>query len=368
MIKEKLTVINPKEQNRELQLCVGDLLDSSSDNDADFIVISAFPNDYSKTPGSIIDALCKKGIDVAELSKNRDTAFDPKDLCCWISKPFTLGSKSRRLICFEVSNMKNDAQNQIEHIFICLKIFCNLIGYKNKELKISIPMICTGSGKADLNNIFYSLFYESVSLMSLNDYNFSQVKLVCYSDTQYLEIYNDFIKYKNNYIGYNNKRCSINSTSFPMLTDGQIYGINDYTGSAYLEINSTMRSDEINKENYKSLMPEIVAIKSGLENLPFDPRETYRGESDREYNQNPIFLKSFTSSSKNPCKAFNGGVIINIDGKTCKDVQKLSKFPSEEEYLYGPTYMLRTINPQPEIPNNKYCYKELIYDKNFKLS
>ena len=84
---------------RRLDLCIGDVTESAES--VDLLCISAFPNDYTPTPHSVIGALDARGISVQRLA--RDKAHDWRGIWhCWISKPLSeTRSPARRIVCFE---------------------------------------------------------------------------------------------------------------------------------------------------------------------------------------------------------------------------------------------------------------------------
>ena len=90
-------------QNREIQLLLGDLTDFPGEHAVDVLVVSAFPNDYSPTPHSLIGALSRRGLSVAKLSNAKE--FDLRQhFSCWLSSeisPRIPGLEFRRVLCFE---------------------------------------------------------------------------------------------------------------------------------------------------------------------------------------------------------------------------------------------------------------------------
>jgi len=55
-----------------IELSQGDLTDLSSRQRADLLLVSAFPDDYEPTPGSLIGALHGKGLSVKKLARHKD--------------------------------------------------------------------------------------------------------------------------------------------------------------------------------------------------------------------------------------------------------------------------------------------------------
>jgi hypothetical protein len=80
----------------QLQLCVGDI--THTDAPVDLLCLSAFPNDYTPTPTSVVGALARRGISVGTLAAQREgrNLFNRH---CWISP--RIDHDIRRLLCFE---------------------------------------------------------------------------------------------------------------------------------------------------------------------------------------------------------------------------------------------------------------------------
>lgn len=80
----------------------GDLTDVSARDAFDVLVVSAFPDHYVPTYGTLIGALDKKGLSMSRLARTKEldlrTAFS-----CWLSPelPPRDGLRFRRILCFE---------------------------------------------------------------------------------------------------------------------------------------------------------------------------------------------------------------------------------------------------------------------------
>ena len=61
--------------NRKVQLLLGDLTDFPAEHAVDVLVVSAFPNDYSPTPRSLIGALSRRELSVAALSMRKSSIY-----------------------------------------------------------------------------------------------------------------------------------------------------------------------------------------------------------------------------------------------------------------------------------------------------
>jgi len=95
-IIERFSIRSLYNHERFLEICIGDVTDSSSP--VDILCVSAFPNDYAPLPRTVIGALDAKGISVAQLAL--DKALDMRSTWhCWVSKE--QDREIRRILCFE---------------------------------------------------------------------------------------------------------------------------------------------------------------------------------------------------------------------------------------------------------------------------
>lgn len=102
---ERLETITVRDgsKDRTIELAAGDLMDLAPPDRVDVLIISAFPDDYTPTPGSLIGALAARGISVGELARDKAVDLHPTS-SCWMSheilaKPGGLALK--RILCFE---------------------------------------------------------------------------------------------------------------------------------------------------------------------------------------------------------------------------------------------------------------------------
>jgi hypothetical protein len=85
---------------RKIELLQGDLTEIPTQHAVDVLVVSAFPNDYTPTPGSLIGALAVKGIPVAQLARFKEVDLR-RESSCWLSQPTALGDRLVRILCIE---------------------------------------------------------------------------------------------------------------------------------------------------------------------------------------------------------------------------------------------------------------------------
>lgn len=90
-------------QHKRVELHQGDLTDLAATEAFDLLVVSAFPDDYIPTSGSLIGALHRKGLSVELLAHDKEIDLRA-NFSCWLSKEFTphnSGLQFRRILCFE---------------------------------------------------------------------------------------------------------------------------------------------------------------------------------------------------------------------------------------------------------------------------
>ena len=90
---------------RRIGLYHGDLTKQSPEHAVDILIVSAFPDDYTPTHGSLIGALDQGGLSISALSMNK--AFDLRSTSgFWLSQPLRGQNGSLnigRVLCFEPS-------------------------------------------------------------------------------------------------------------------------------------------------------------------------------------------------------------------------------------------------------------------------
>ena len=130
------------EKLRKIELCKGDLTDLGPGDDLDILVVSAFPDSYDPTPASLIGALDRKGVSVAELAKTK--RFDLRStFSCWLSPDLSgaaQGIRFKRILCFEPV-VRGNPPEVVGDIFRCLAPF--LLG-EYPEATVAMPVVASG--------------------------------------------------------------------------------------------------------------------------------------------------------------------------------------------------------------------------------
>jgi hypothetical protein len=151
------SIIDHYGQKNWLEICVGDILDCES-MEVDVLVLSAFPDDYAKTEGSVIGKLSEIGVDVERLARCKERDMR-KTWSCWVSREIRGASQPvRRIVCFENafdrrggSWAPNVAQNPAElvgDVFRSLREFL-LSDPQRKANIVRVPLLATGDQKHD---------------------------------------------------------------------------------------------------------------------------------------------------------------------------------------------------------------------------
>lgn len=163
--------------DRRIELYQGDLTDVSTQDAFDLLVVSAFPDDYVPTYGSLIGALGEKGLSVARLARAKEV--DLRDnFSCWLSAelPPRDGLSFRRLLCFEPL-VRGRPPEVVGDIFRALVP----ILAEHEEIKtIALPMVAAGDQGYSADEILIPLL--DAGLHSLEQgLPLERIKIVAYS-------------------------------------------------------------------------------------------------------------------------------------------------------------------------------------------
>jgi hypothetical protein len=127
---------------RKIELCQGDLTELQPSEHVDILVVSAFPDSYDPTPTSLIGALHRKGVSVAQLAKVKRldlrSAFS-----CWLSADLIdvpEGIRFKRILCFEPAT-RGKPPEVVGDIFRCLAPL--LLG-EYPEATVAMPIVASG--------------------------------------------------------------------------------------------------------------------------------------------------------------------------------------------------------------------------------
>lgn len=125
-----------------IELCQGDLTEMGPRAEVDLLVVSAFPDDYVPTSGSMIGALHQKGLSVGQMAVTK--AVDLRAWCsCWVSQDIATpqpGLSFRRVLCYEPGR-RGDPPSMIEDLFRGLTA---LLNDSQPSYVVAMPLLSTG--------------------------------------------------------------------------------------------------------------------------------------------------------------------------------------------------------------------------------
>jgi hypothetical protein len=190
---DRITVYHRTEP-RYIELHSGDLSDIPPAEAVDILVVSAFPNDYTPTPNSLIGALARKGVSVAELAKAK--AVDLRQFCsCWLSQEVPhLGAHFRRILCFEPASRARPPE-VVGDIFRCL---VPLAGPEIPFRQVAMPLVAAGDMEEDPSVMLGALVEAAAHWLALG-LPIERIKIVKRSPPKAEELQGQFARLKEGY-------------------------------------------------------------------------------------------------------------------------------------------------------------------------
>lgn len=137
-------IIPRPEGHASIQLLQGDLTAIPQEFAVDILAISAFRGDYRTFKGTLMAALHKADISVADLANDKEIDL-LSQLSCWLSKPLTEAQQARfnikKILCFEPIGSADDAQTEVENLFRGINTFA----LDDDHDEIAMPILSTGN-------------------------------------------------------------------------------------------------------------------------------------------------------------------------------------------------------------------------------
>ncbi|MEQ9356111.1 toll/interleukin-1 receptor domain-containing protein [Coleofasciculus chthonoplastes] len=190
-----LTVYHGTEA-REIELYQGDLTSLKPEEAVDILVVSAFPNDYTPTPTSLIGALYSKGVSVLQLADAK--AVDLRQTCsCWLSQEIVSqasGIQFKRILCFEPC-VRGTPPEVVGDIFRTLIPF---LGSDTPSYKIAMPLVASGDQRESAKKMLASLLEAAVHWMALG-IPLKKLKIVEHSVSKAAQLKQEFSYLKRKY-------------------------------------------------------------------------------------------------------------------------------------------------------------------------
>jgi O-acetyl-ADP-ribose deacetylase (regulator of RNase III) len=177
----EITINGPVGDSR-IQLLQGDLTALPQEHNADILVISAFPNDYTPMQGSLMYALHEKGIDVAALAKDKSVNL-VQQLGCWLSKPLSKAQQDqfnfKQILCFEPSEQAGSPETAVGNIFRCINNFI----FDDDNNVIAMPVLASGKQQVPIEKMLPAMLDASIFWLETG-IPLDCIKLVVYRDVQ----------------------------------------------------------------------------------------------------------------------------------------------------------------------------------------
>lgn len=166
-IIERFPIRSLSNHERYLEICIGDVTDSSTP--VDILCVSAFPNDYTPISHGIIGALDAKGISIARLAQDKAEDMRPT-WHCWVSRE--QDHAIRRVLCFEHrytagSGAARPIADQVGDVFRTIRE--TVLGQETVERtssdvvldRVRIPLLATGDQGEDRLNMVDAIIRQA---------------------------------------------------------------------------------------------------------------------------------------------------------------------------------------------------------------
>ncbi len=148
--------VRAAERYRTFELWEGDITDLPFP--VDVLVISAFPGDYLPTPGSVVGALKRSGVDVRELARSPAYDFRPTPLSCWVSSPLDAPHipdescpRFRRLVCME---FRDRGVARISAVLFSVLALLEQLSTEGEHIRtVAVPALGAGDQGLDLREV-----------------------------------------------------------------------------------------------------------------------------------------------------------------------------------------------------------------------
>ena len=168
-------------EGKRIELHQGDLTTLRPDEEVDLLVVSAFPNDYTLTNTSLIGALYKKGLSVAELAQSKEKDLR-SDFSCWLSheiSPPNPGLRFIRILCFEPM-IRGEPPEIVGDIF---RAMTPILGEKPDIFSVAMPIVAAGDQGYSISTMLAPLLEAAIQWME-KGLPLDCIKIVAHSEEQ----------------------------------------------------------------------------------------------------------------------------------------------------------------------------------------
>jgi hypothetical protein len=192
-----LDVIDVRGQpGKRIELLQGDLTSVGPGDAFDLLIVSAFPDDYTPTRGSLIGALDRKGLSVEQLAARKELDLRT-DFSCWLSRPIAVpGLAFRRILCFE-PQVRGDPPSVVGDIFRALT---PILGGQPEITTAAMPIVAAGDQGWSVSEILAPLLDAALHWME-HGLPLRLLKIVTYSNWQSTIAKSVFATWRKDYLG-----------------------------------------------------------------------------------------------------------------------------------------------------------------------
>lgn len=180
---ELIDTITVRYQGHErlIMLFVGDLASLPESEAVDVLIVSAFPDDYLPTHTSLIGALARAGVSVADLARKKEVDFRQFS-SCWLSRPIDRTDVHfRRILCFE-PRYRGKAPEVVGDIFRSIVPFTT---GSPPISQVAMPLVASGDQGESAKVMLAALTDASVHWLSVG-LPLDRIKIVL-RDSPYLQ-------------------------------------------------------------------------------------------------------------------------------------------------------------------------------------
>lgn len=166
---------------KKIDLLRGDLTAIPPEHAVDVLILSAFPDDYTPTPNSLIGALFAKGLSVEALAANREEDLR-QSYSCWLSRP--IGPEHAelnflRILCYEPLK-RGRAAELIGDVFRALAPFT--LGPPHIK-SVAMPILASGDQKQPASEMLGAIMIAGFNWL-IRGFPVDTIKIVVRPDTR----------------------------------------------------------------------------------------------------------------------------------------------------------------------------------------